>query len=103
MSVLLEFSMFPTDLGESKSKYVSKVLDMIDKSGVKYQLTPMGTIVEVSSIKDALDIVQKSYDVLEPYSNRVYSSIKIDMRKGKADRMDSKIVSVEKHIGEVNK
>ncbi len=103
MSVLLEFSMFPTDLGESKSKYVSKVLDMIDKSGVKYQLTPMGTIVEVSSIKDALDIVQKSYDVLEPYSNRVYSSIKIDMRKGKADRMDSKIASVEKHIGEVNK
>ncbi len=98
MSVLLEFSMFPTDLGESKSKYVSKVLDMIDKSGVKYQLTPMGTIIEVSSIKEALDIVQKSYDVLEPYSNRVYSSIKIDMRKGKTDRMDSKIASVEKHL-----
>jgi uncharacterized protein (TIGR00106 family) len=98
MSVLLEFSMFPTDLGESKSKYVSKVLDMIDKSGVKYQLTPMGTIVEVSSIKEALDIVQKSYDVLEPYSNRVYSSIKIDMRKGKTDRMNSKIASVEKHL-----
>ncbi len=98
MSVLLEFSIFPTDLGESKSKYVSKVLDMVSKSGVKYQLTPMGTIVEVSSVKEALDIVQKSYDVLEPYSNRVYSSIKIDMRKDKIDRMKSKIASVEKHL-----
>ncbi len=36
MSVLFEFAMFPTDKGESVSKYVSKVIKMIDKSDVNY-------------------------------------------------------------------
>jgi len=44
--VLLEFSMSPLDKGESVSVYVSRSLDIIDKSGLPYQLTPMGTIIE---------------------------------------------------------
>jgi uncharacterized protein YqgV (UPF0045/DUF77 family) len=42
--VLLEFSMSPFGKGESLSPYVARSLDIIDKSGVAYQLTPMGTI-----------------------------------------------------------
>jgi len=42
MSVLVEFSMFPTDKGESVSAYVSRIIKMIDESGVPYKLTPMG-------------------------------------------------------------
>ena len=38
MSVLLEFSMSPFDKGESLSKYVSRSLDIIDRSGVPYIL-----------------------------------------------------------------
>ncbi|MGM0642060.1 MAG: thiamine-binding protein, partial [Thermotogota bacterium] len=38
--------MFPTDVGESKSQYVSKVIDFIHNSGVKYKLTPMSTVIE---------------------------------------------------------
>jgi len=44
--VLLEFSMSPLDKGISLSPYVARSLDIIDKSGLPYQLTPMGTIVE---------------------------------------------------------
>ena len=44
--VLLEFSMSPLDKGESLSQYVARSLDIIDRSGVPYQLTPMGTILE---------------------------------------------------------
>jgi len=46
MSVLIEFSIFPTDKGESKSKYVARVIKMIKESGVTYQFTPMSTIIE---------------------------------------------------------
>ena len=46
MSVLLEFSMTPLDKGESISPYVSRSLDIIDKSGVDYRLNPMGTVLE---------------------------------------------------------
>ncbi len=98
MSVLLEFSMFPTDVGESKSEYVSKILDMIDKSGVPYKLTPMSTVVETDTIEEALEIIKKSYEILEPHSNRVYSALKFDIRKNRKNRMKAKIASVSKHL-----
>jgi uncharacterized protein (TIGR00106 family) len=105
MSVLLEFAMFPTDKkeGDSASDSVSKVIEMIHKSGVSYKLTAMGTVIETETLDQALDIVNKSYEVLEPFSNRVYSSINIDIRKGKSNRMEQKIESVEKKIGRVNR
>ncbi len=103
MSVLLEFSMFPIDKGESVAKYVSKVIKMIDESEYAYQLTPMGTIIETYSVEEALAVVKNTYKVLEPHSNRVYSSIKMDIRKGHIGRLKSKIASVEELIGEVSK
>jgi len=39
MAVLMEVAMFPTDVGESKSKYVAEVLKVIKSSGLEYQLT----------------------------------------------------------------
>ncbi len=102
MSVLLEFAMFPTsgDCRDSASvsKYVSRIIDMIDQSGAAYQLTPMGTIVETETIREALDIIEKSYEALGD-CERVYSSLKFDIRKGKGDRLKTKIASVEREIG----
>lgn len=103
MSVLLEFAMFPTDkTGDSASDSVSKVIKMIKDSGVSYKLTAMGTIIETETLAEALDIVNRSYEVLEPLANRVYSSIKLDIRKGKNNRLVQKIESVESKIGKVN-
>lgn len=44
--VLLEFSMAPQGQGESLSAHVARILDVIDRSGVPYRLTPRGTILE---------------------------------------------------------
>jgi len=103
MSVLLEFAMFPTDKGESISPYVSKVIQMLRESGVTYQLTAMGTIIETETLSEALALVQQSYDILEPDCDRVYSSLKFDIRKGKSQCLTQKIKSVEKIIGAANK
>ena len=103
MSVLLEFSMFPTDSGESKSAYVSQVIKMIKNSGVSYQLTAMGTLIETETMDQALDIVRQAYNTLDELGcNRIYSSLKFDIRKGKEDRLKQKIRSVEEKIGEVS-
>ncbi len=99
MSVLLEFAMFPTDKGESVSGYVSKIINMIDESRVSYSFTSMGTIIEVDSLEEALKIIQKAYNQLEPDCNRVYSTIKIDIRKEKTGRLKQKIASIEQKIG----
>ncbi|WP_457570117.1 MTH1187 family thiamine-binding protein [Desulfurobacterium sp.] len=99
MSVLVEFAMFPTDKGESVSKYVSRIIKMIDESGVNYKLTPMGTVFETDTMEEALEIIKKAYEELEPDCNRVYSTVKFDIRKGRKNRMKQKIESVEKRIG----
>jgi len=103
MSVLLEFAMFPTDKGDSVSQYVSKIIEMIRKSGSPYKLTAMGTIIETETLEQALGLVNQSYKVLEPFSNRVYSSIKLDIQKNKANRLVTKVQSIETKIGEVDK
>lgn len=102
MSVIIEFAMFPTDKGESVSPYVSKVIKMISESEHTYQLTPMGTIIETETMPEALAMVQKSYDVLEPDCDRVYASVKLDIRKGKSGRMSQKVDSIKSKIGDVN-
>ncbi len=102
MSVLLEFAMFPTDKGISVSKDVSKIIAMIRDSGLAYKLTPMGTIIETENLPEALEIVQKSYDLLENNSVRVYSTLTMDIQKGKNNRLESKVQSIKNKIGTVN-
>ncbi len=103
-SFLLEFSMFPTDVGESKSQYVAQVVKVVKDSGYAYQLTPMATIVETQTLREALDLVEQCYEVLDKAGcNRVYTVLKFDIRNNCENRLEEKIKSVEKYIGSVNK
>jgi len=101
MSVLMEFSMFPTDKGESVGAYVSRVIDMIRESGTPYKLTPMGTVIETETMAEALELLQKSHDVLEKDAQRIYANVKFDIRKEATNRLEGKIRSVEDKIGKV--
>lgn len=104
MSILMEMSMFPTDKRESKSKEVAEVIRIVRDSGANYQLTAMATIIETNTLKEALELVEKCYSKLEELGcNRVYATLKFDIRKGHENRLKTKIESVEKHIGEVSK
>ncbi len=102
MSVLMEFSIFPTDQGESVSVHVSEVIRMIRESGVDYRLTPMGTIIETEELAEALTIVEKAGAILQGRNcRRIYSAVKLDIRADKNGRLEQKVRSVEQKIGEV--
>jgi len=104
MSVLVEFAMFPTDKGESVSAYVSRIIKVIDESGITYKLTPMGTVYETETMDEALSVLKRSYEVLEQDCNRIYSTVKFDIRKNRSNRMKQKIASIESKLGkEVSK
>ena len=103
MSVLLEFSIFPLDQGESVSAHVSQVVALIRDSGVDYQLTAMGTLIETDDIDQAMDLVKRASDLLEQRGcKRVYATLKIDIRSGTRGRLQSKTRSIEARIGEVS-
>ncbi len=100
MSALVEFAMFPTDKGESVSAYVSRIMKAFDEKGVEYQLTPMGTIFECDTVEEATKLIDLAYSVLEPDCNRVYTTIKMDIRKGRSGRMKQKIESIQRRLSE---
>lgn len=96
--VLLEFSMAPLTQGESVSPFVARSLDIIDKSGLPYQLTPMGTILE-GEWDQVLAVVTACFEAMSADCNRVGTQIKIDYRAGPGGRLASKLTSVQQKLG----
>ncbi len=96
--VLLEFSMAPLGQGESVSAHVARILDVIDKSGVPYQLTPMGTILE-GDWHAVMGVVTACFETLQPDCPRIGIHLKVDYRAGPAGRLQSKTARVEERLG----
>ena len=96
--VLLEFAMYPVGKGESLSPYVARSLDIIDRSGLAYQLTPMGTILE-GEWDEVMAVVTACFEAMRADCPRVEVALKVDYREGEASRLDSKIAAVEAQLG----
>lgn len=90
--------MTPLDKGESVSAYVSRSLEIIDKSGLDYRLNPMGTVVE-GTWEEVLELLTKCYQRMSGDCSRITMSLKVDYRKDKEGRLKSKIDSIEKKLG----
>lgn len=95
--VLLEFSMSPLGKGESVGKYVSRSLQIIDKSGVEYRLNPMGTVLE-GEWDEVFDVVRQCYERMRKDCSRISCTMKVDYRKGHTGRLSGKVASVEKRL-----
>ena len=95
---LLEFSVTPLGAGESVGQYVAKAVDVVDKSGLDYQLHAMGTVVE-GDLGQLLDVLKRSIEAVSADCDRVSVAAKIDVRKGHPGALDAKVASVEKRLG----
>ena len=84
----------------SLSRYVAGVERILRKSGLKHELTAMGSIVE-GDLDAILPVLREMHE--NPFSQgavRVSTLIKIDDRRDKAASMDAKIRSVKEKLGE---
>ena len=77
------------------SEYVAACLEVVAESGLNYQLTPMGTVIE-GPIDDILPLLRRMHEV--PFSKgaeRVSTLIKIDDRRDRGSHgLQGKIDSV---------
>ncbi|NPV04517.1 MAG: MTH1187 family thiamine-binding protein [Syntrophaceae bacterium] len=96
--MLVQFSIVPLGRGESISEHVARVLDLVDGSGLPYRLTPMGTIVE-GEWDEVMALIGACHREALRGAPRALTTIIIDDRPGKADRITEKIRSVEKRLG----
>lgn len=97
LSVIVEFTAVPLGTGStSLSGYVSKACRVVEESGLPFTITPMGTIIEARSLKEAMDVVAKAHEALfEAGALRVSTSVKIDDRRDKERRMEDKVEALK--------
>ena len=96
--MLANISVFPLGKGASVGRYVAEAIEEVDKSGLDYRLTAMGTILE-GEWDDIMKVLKKKPDRALKSSERVYMSVVIDDRPDKRRRMESKVKSVEAILG----
>ncbi len=94
----MEFSILPVGKGVSLSEHVAKALDIVDQSGLRYQFTPMGTILE-GGYDEIMSTIKKCHDAILEDCERVVTTIKMDDRKGSEDAIKRKVESVERRLG----
>ncbi len=89
--IIAEFTLTPLGEGVSVSKYVKKAFEVIKNSGLKYELTPMSTVIEARTLDEIFEVVKKAEEkMLEEGALRVVIDIKIDHRLDKDATMESK-------------
>ncbi len=96
---IMEISVVPLGTkSPSVSKYVAACVDQLRKEkAIRYEITPMATIVEASNIKKLLRVAEKMHkSVLKQGIKRVVTTIKIDDRIDKELTMKGKVESVTK-------
>ncbi len=96
--MLAEFSIVPIGTGSSIGDQLAEVLKIVDASGLPYKVNPMGTVVE-GGWNDVMGLVKKCHAAVMKTGERTVTTISIDDRKGKPNRINEKVKSIEKRIG----
>jgi uncharacterized protein (TIGR00106 family) len=96
--MLAEFSIIPIGVGSSLGDRLAEVLRIVDASGIPYKINPMGTVVE-GEWDEVMRLIRKCHNAIMKTGERAVTTISIDDRKGKPNRINRKVKSIEKRIG----
>ena len=96
---MAEVSVVPLGTGSaSLSKYVAECVKAMDEAGIKYTLTPMGTIIE-GTVEEILETVRMVHRIpLNHGASRVLTRVVIDERRDKDATAQQKVESVNKRL-----
>ncbi len=95
--MIVQFSIVPLGVGTSLSEHVAKVIEIVNESGLPYKFHAMGTIVE-GDWDEVMNLIKNCRDTLMEDLERILIDIRIDDRKGAKNRIEGKVVSVEKKV-----
>jgi uncharacterized protein (TIGR00106 family) len=91
--MIAEVSITPIGAGVHVGAHVAKAVQIVHDSGLKYDLNPMGTVVE-GTWDAVMAVVKRCNDALLEECERLSIVIKIDSRRGPAPPMEEKVRSV---------
>lgn len=97
---IAQFSIVPLGTGDtSLSRYVAEVHKVLEASGIKHSLTPMGTILEGTPEEIFKVILQVQEVPFAAGAKRVMTLINLDDRRDKEATAEGKLKSVQDKLG----
>jgi len=99
--VIAEITVVPLGTGSpSLSRFVAEAVKALEGSGIRYTLTPMGTVLE-GSLEEVLEVVRMLHRLpFNKGADRVSTRLVIDERRDKEATAEGKIKSVEERLKE---
>ena len=96
-----EISLYPIGTNStSASFYIAKAIEAIqDIPEIRYEINPMGTILESQSIEIIYEAAKQMMEVVHNLGvNRVEVILKVDSRKDKDLKLEGKLDSIKKQM-----
>jgi len=86
--------------GTSLSKYVAAAVAALDETGIKYQVSGMGTLLEAKNTDELFNAIKSAHEaIFNEGMDRVVTSVNIDDRRDRERTMADKVRSVEEKMG----
>ncbi len=95
MLIIAEVSIVPLGEGTSVGRYVKAALEALQSSGLNFRVGATSTAVEAGSMQELLSAAASIHEaVFSLGAKRVVTSLKIDDRRDKDARIESKLAAV---------
>lgn len=95
--VIVQFTTAPVGEGVGVSRFVAEALREVEGSGLRFQLTPMSTVLEAESLREAVEVILRAHEaVFRAGAERVITDIKIDDRRDEPRVMEDKVEKVKR-------
>lgn len=96
---LAEISVIPIGTPTSSiGDWIADVVKVLEKEGVAYKISPMGTLIE-GKTQDILTLAGKMHEAaFQRGVKRLVTTITIDDRRDKEVTMESKVASVKRRL-----
>ena len=96
--MIAELSVMPIGKGESVSVWVSRAIEVIDRSGLKYQVGPLGTSIE-GEWEQISPVIGQCLRVLSRDCRRIQVTLRADYRATSERHLDDPVRSIARVVG----
>lgn len=93
--MLAELSITPLCEVEETAKWTAQIIDKIDESGLMYQVTAMGTLIESDDWDKLMKTVHECQKIMLTHCPRVQTDLRIDEHLGKHSLLTSRVEEME--------
>ena len=97
--MIVAFSVTPLGVGEDVADYVADAVRVVRASGLPNRTDAMFTSVE-GEWDEVMAVVKDAVEAVAARAPRVSMTLKADTRPGVTGGLDSKVASLERHLGQ---